>query len=280
MVREHGGAVPGDRAALLALPGVGAYTAGAVLSIAFGKPEPILDGNVSRVLSRHHLVRGDPKRGATRRRLGELAREAVEAGPPAEVNQALMELGALVCLPGTPRCGQCPLVATCAGRRAGVERDLPELPPRRAPVRVRLAVALARRGDRVLLLRAPEGALLAGTYAPPFAEVADGTSPAEALAKLALPLRIGVLLGTIRHAITHRRIEADCYRATLLSGPLPPGAVLARPEHLPLSSLARKLVGTLVTCNLFRSRPSAGTTPGAGPLAVPPLLSAPASPRP
>jgi A/G-specific adenine glycosylase len=247
MVRDHRGEVPDDRAALLALPGVGAYTAGAVLSIAFGRAEPILDGNVERVLSRLFLVRGDPKRGATRRRLEGLAREAVSAGPPAEVNQALMEIGALVCLPGTPRCGDCPLSGACAARKAGVERELPELPPRRAPVDVRLSVALARRGERVLLFRAPEGALLAGTWAPPFAEVADGATPVEALADLGLPLRIGAPLGTVRHAITHRRIEAVCHRATLLPGPLPPAAILAPPASVPLSSLARKLLGTLAT---------------------------------
>jgi len=224
IAERHGGRVPDDRAALLDLPGVGAYTAGAVLSIAFGRAEPIVDGNVERVLSRLFLVRGNPKRGAAKKRLWALAEEFVRAAPPAAVNQGMMELGALVCLPRAPRCGGCPLAGGCLAKREGVPDELPERPAPRATKEVVLALGIIREGGRVLLARAPEGGFLAGTWAPPFAEAPDGADPPDRLARTAahahgLELRVGRLLGTLRHTITHHRIEARCYAATLARGP-------------------------------------------------------------
>jgi A/G-specific adenine glycosylase len=215
MVDRHDGRVPDDREGLLALPGVGDYTAGAVLSIAFRRPEPVVDGNVERVLSRVFRIRGNVKRGAARRRIRELAEELVREGRPDLVNQALMELGALVCTPRSPRCDGCPLRDRCAGLAAGEVASLPELPPRPATVPVTLAVALARRDGRTLLVRAPEGGLLAGTWAPPFAEVREGDDPARVLAESCrtdhgIRVSAGRRLGTVRHTITHHRIEAVC----------------------------------------------------------------------
>ncbi len=248
IAERHGGEVPGDPAAVRALPGVGEYTAGAVLSIAFGRPEPVLDGNVERVLSRVHLVAGDPKRSATRGRLRALAAEAVRAGPPAEVNQALMELGALVCRPAAPRCGECPLAHHCAARREGVAEELPERRSRPAPREVGLVAGIVRRGGAVLLAPAPAGGFVAGTYAPPFAEVRPEEEPAAALARGArerygLALTPGAALGWSTHAITRHRITLTSLAAVAAAGPLPVGALYAAEAELPrlaLSSLARK----------------------------------------
>ena len=247
IVERHAGRVPGERDALLDLPGVGRYTAGAVLSIAFGRAEPLVDGNVERILSRLFLLTGNVKAGDTKRSLWDLAGRAVRAGPPDRVNQAMMELGALVCLPRSPRCGECPLRDPCAAHRAGREDEFPELPPTRAAVEVTLAMALARKGNRALLVRHPPGDFLAGTWGPPFVRVEPGETPEAALAR-GLPARYGFTLepgaeaGRIRHGITHHRITAVVLDAAPPAEP-PDGSVLADARartRLGLSALARK----------------------------------------
>ena len=252
IVARHGGAVPDDRQALLALPGIGEYTAGAILSIAFGQPEPVIDGNVERVFARRFGIEGNVKRGPARKRLTGLARAAVVAGPPGDVNQALMELGALVCTPTTPRCAECPLAGECRARLDGSQDSLPTLPPRRAIVNVTLAVALARRDGRFLLVRHPEGGFLAGTWGPPFAEVepdAGGAAIACSAEKHhGLHVTVGELLGTVRHQITHHRITGRCFQAEI-EGDLPKeGVRLLAAEELStvgLSSFARKALRTI-----------------------------------
>jgi A/G-specific adenine glycosylase len=246
IVERHGGEVPGRREQLIALPGIGPYTAGAVLSIAFGRAEPVVDGNVERVLARAFLIRGNVKRGEAKRRVWDLAREIVRCGPPGEVNQALMEIGALVCTPRSPRCPGCPVEDRCAARRDAVQESLPELPRRRETVPVELAVGVARRDGAVLLARAPKG-LLAGTWGPPFAVVEAGEDPARALARATaergLEVVPGRLLGTVRHAITHHRIEARCFEARLDGAPDGEGARWVEEGDLGsygLSSLAVK----------------------------------------
>ncbi len=247
IVARHGGEVPDERTALCALPGIGEYTAGAILSIAFGKPEPVVDGNVERVIARRFCIVENVKRGAARKRVRELARAAVEAGPPGEVNQALMELGALVCTPKSPKCGDCPLAADCRARADGTQETLPALPARKAPEAVTLAVALAGRDGRVLLVRHPEGGLLCGTWGPPFATVLpgeDGRGVVERSARnRGLRIAVGELIGTVRHQITHRKITANCFAAEI-EGDLPSGEARLLPpgefDTVGLSSLAAK----------------------------------------
>ncbi|ANS77389.1 A/G-specific adenine glycosylase [Paenibacillus yonginensis] len=125
VVELHGGQVPSDKAAVSALKGVGPYTAGAILSIAFGQPEPAVDGNVMRVLSRYFLLEDDIMKPATRVRMETLAARLIPEGRAADFNQALMELGALVCTPKSPSCRACPVMEHCQGRLAGVETQLP-----------------------------------------------------------------------------------------------------------------------------------------------------------
>src|SRR5262245_791594 len=114
VVAAHEGRVPADPAALRALPGVGRYTAGAIASIAFGRAEPVLDGNVARVLARWFGVRGDPRSSAVQATLWNLATLLVHSRAPGEWNQALMELGATLCTPRHPGCGRCPVRSQCA----------------------------------------------------------------------------------------------------------------------------------------------------------------------
>lgn len=121
----HGGEMPQDKPAVFALKGVGPYTAGAILSIAFNQPQPAVDGNVMRVLSRYFLIDEDIMKGSTRVLMEELAGELIPEGRARDFNQALMELGALVCTPKAPHCLTCPVMEQCSGRIAGRELTLP-----------------------------------------------------------------------------------------------------------------------------------------------------------
>lgn len=187
----YGGQVPNDRDAVFALKGVGPYTAGAILSIAFNRPEPAVDGNVMRVLSRYFLLEDDIAKGPTRVKMERLAAELIPEGEAAHFNQALMELGALVCTPKSPRCLTCPVMEHCAARLAGCETSLPVKTKAKPPrPEERLAALVTGRGehaDRVLIRQRPSSGLLARMWelphwpAPPVA----GGAPAALLPEAA-----------------------------------------------------------------------------------------------
>lgn len=213
--------VPEDVDALRSLPGIGRYTAGAIASIAFDRPAPILDGNVERVLVRWLALRGDPKAKAASARLWTLAAAFAEGTSPGDLNQALMELGALVCTPGAPRCEACPIRATCEAHARGETTELPMRAAKRPPRRVRAAAAWLERGGRVLLVRRPPGGLLGGLFELPGVELARDT-PAEPALRDVIRARVGLEVdeltaaGHIAHAFTHRtlRLELFCAKAS------------------------------------------------------------------
>jgi len=217
VVREHGGRVPRDVESFHRLPGVGRYTAGAVLSIAFGNPLPVLDGNVARVLSRLFGIAAafrDP-RGA--RTLWERASTLVPMRDPGTWNQALMELGATICTPRSPRCEVCPVAPTCRARIEGRIAELPPAPQRRATVRVRRAIALIEWRGRWLVEQL-EGPLLRGMWEPPGVTL-EADEPAEPRLREKLralgvsALRLADSGERVKHTITHRRIEVEVWRA-------------------------------------------------------------------
>jgi A/G-specific adenine glycosylase len=218
VVERHGGRMPSSREELLELPGVGEYSAGAVSSIAFGQAEPVVDGNVVRVLTRLFGLRGDPGRAPLKARLWKLARELVPNERPGDFNQALMELGATVCTPRTPRCAECPVARACVAREKGLAARLPELPERRAATEVRTVAVVLRSGPRVLIRRLPEGApRWAGLHTFPFVELRDGETPSAAAERAAreVGLRItpGERVAVIRHTITRFRITLEVLEA-------------------------------------------------------------------
>jgi A/G-specific adenine glycosylase len=199
VVRDaHAGQVPSDPTALRALPGVGEYTAGALASIAFGLPEPVVDGNVRRVLARLHDLEAP-----TPARLRALTTELLDRDRPGDFNQALMELGATVCTPRAPECGSCPWSAGCAALAAGTV-ELRPVPKVRGPlpeVRIRVSV-LARWGadgqPEFLLQKRPPTGLLAGMWEFPGEELEGADAPPEeALAGDPLP--------PLTHTFTHLR---------------------------------------------------------------------------
>jgi A/G-specific adenine glycosylase len=211
VVERHGGELPRSPEALLALPGIGPYSAGAIASIAFGLPEPLVDGNVVRVLSRLFALRGDPAKAPLKGQLWQLARGLVPADKPSEFNQSLMELGATLCTPVSPRCPECPVAQHCRGLALGIERELPELAKRKAPTELRTAAAYVRKGDAVLLRQLPADApRWAGLWVLPFAELSATETPesasTRALAELGLKGAPQAVLREARHTITRFRI--------------------------------------------------------------------------
>jgi A/G-specific adenine glycosylase len=258
IVEQHRGEFPRSWEQARALPGVGEYTAAAVLSIAYGAALALVDGNVQRVLARLCAVR--QVLGARERRaLRSLAQELLDPSDPGGWNQALMELGALVCLPASPRCDVCPLRALCGARAAGNPERYPRLPPRRGSEKVRVGVALVERGAALLWHRRSDQAeLLAGMWELPHARLAwradDGHEDIRGALALALRQRyrlrldLGDPVATARHAITFRRLSLIGYRAHLQPGCRPRGPQWrwrspAQARRLAHSSVWAKLLG-------------------------------------
>jgi len=168
IMEKHGGVFPSDYPSIRALAGVGDYTAGAISSIAFGLPEPAVDGNVLRVVSRITGDRRDVTRPETKAAVGRALREVMPRECPGDFNQALMELGAVVCLPnGAPLCDRCPAAAFCAALREGSVEELPVKAPKRARRVEERTVYLIFRAGRVALRRRPGKGLLAGLWEYP-----------------------------------------------------------------------------------------------------------------
>ncbi|UCF68704.1 MAG: A/G-specific adenine glycosylase [Acidobacteriota bacterium] len=265
IVNERGGRLPQTLEGWRALPGVGSYTAAAIGSIALGLPSPAIDGNVQRVLTRLTKTGGDPRRTAVARRLESLARSLIDEDRPGEFNQALMELGAMVCLPRRPSCPSCPWGTSCAARRDGVVEDYPQLAPARPAVTVvRGAVRLFNGRGRVLLTRVAPGEPNQGLLELPGTVLYHGRSdhPAHAprrwCPELALQLRdrlasekrlfveIGSLLRRVRHGITHHRITVYLTQAEAVAR-VPSGKAWCwvdprRLSGLPLTGVTRRLL--------------------------------------
>lgn len=220
IVDELDGRLPEDVVGWMKLPGVGRYTAGAIVSIALNEPAPILDGNVMRVLCRLFAVRGDPRTGATNKKLWRLAEEILPRTSISEFNQALMELGALVCTPQSPRCLVCPVSSDCAARALGVEEELPELSARPKTVRVKMAAAVVERHGRYLMYRRSGTELLKDMWEFPGGECRDGETPRAALARESreryrIALAPDAEIARVEHSIMNKRIELYAYSAEL-----------------------------------------------------------------
>ncbi len=224
VVTRFGGCVPHDLDALRTLPGVGRYTAGAVASIAFDRPAPIVDGNVARVLARLLGIRDEIESPPARRRLWEEAGKLAAGPTPGDLNQALMELGALLCVPRTPRCAVCPLRAFCSARAAGEAETLPRRAPKRAPQSVHAVAALIVRRGKALVVRRPAHGLLGGLWELPGGDVCGprAASP-NGLAEI-LRARTGLSMsrieaaGRIEYAFTHRRLHLRLFRCEAATG--------------------------------------------------------------
>lgn len=218
-----GDALPTSFELLLALPGMGRYTASAVASIAFGEPVAVLDANVERVVSRLVAYPDSIKTAGGRKALWALAEELLERAAPGDFNQAMMELGATVCLPRRPLCARCPVASWCAAHALGNPDAYPVLPERPEFREVReVAVAIERDGRLLILLRPPEGSF-ASMWELPRGEVTGGESSSEAAVRIArestgLTIRPGALVSRLRHTVMTSRIQLTVLRAAIESG--------------------------------------------------------------
>lgn len=220
---EHGDVIPSQEATFRALPGVGPYTAAAVLSIAFDRDLAVLDGNVKRVLARWVALQEPVAGPGIHRGLETLAQQLLPTGTAAVHNQAMMELGALVCTPRRPRCAECPAQRLCAAYAAGdVERFPPRAARRAVPTR-KLAVAVVLHDERLLLYRRPYEGMLAGLWDLPATPLTvDADAPKVLRAHLreafALAVEVGEALPLVDHAYTHLRVSLHPYLCQLVDG--------------------------------------------------------------
>lgn len=219
IVRDHGGQVPGDPAALLALPGIGRYTAGAVSSLAFGLPEPIVDGNVARVICRLEAITEDPRLPAIQKLLWQRAAEWVPNEYPGDFNSAMMELGAMVCTPRQPACLLCPLRPQCRAQARGLQDAIP-LKRIAAPTpRVCRWTLCVHMGDRWLLEQRPATGRWAGlwqfvTIESPDAKPRQSLTAAEVKKRWGLSIKSSAMHHAfIEHALTHRRYRFEVFVA-------------------------------------------------------------------
>lgn len=220
IMRCHDGKFPRSYSEVLSLPGIGRYTAGAILSIAFDLPYPVLDGNVVRVLTRVLGLRGDPKRRDLQNLLWQNAQELVPHRRPGDFNQAIMELGAMVCSPRRPCCLLCPWQSECQAREDGTQQLLPEKAKTAAGTRVQWAVAVISHRGRVLIVKRIEGTLLKDFWEFPGGEFSGTRQVKRALVRrvfedFGLKIRLLEPFTTIKHTITHRRITLVAFEAQL-----------------------------------------------------------------
>ena len=258
VVERFAGRLPERPEELLQLPGIGPYTAGAIASIAFGQAVPALDGNVLRVLARLTAEPRAVDAGVGRRALEAVATALVDPADPSTHNQALIELGALVCTPRQPLCHACPLRTACAARTEGDPHRYPIRRPRRAPKPVTGVCGLVTGdGGEALLVRRPEGVLLGGLWELPGGELPARTPRAEGLRqllaeRLGVSIRVGARLASVEHVFTHRRLTLEAYRVHDAAAPFGLTFYTAwrwiasdEPCPVPLSRLTEKVLTAL-----------------------------------
>ena len=233
---QYGGQLPGDLAALKKLPGIGDYTAGAIASIGFGIPAPAVDGNVLRVFARLYNDEGDIMQPAVKAATTQKVMAQQPAEAPGDFNQALMELGALVCTPGQPDCAACPLQALCLGRQSGNPARLPQKAPKKARKKCELTLCLAQdAAGRWLLHKRGEQGVLAGLWQPPvLAEEALDEKKALAAAQKLLPAAALLKEKPLKakHIFTHLEWHMTAYVMAAPCTPPPEGCVWASPAQL------------------------------------------------
>ena len=244
VVARYEGMVPREPEARRALPGVGRYTAGAIGSIAFDAQEPIVDGNVARVLCRLHAIDTAPEDKRTQAFLWTEAEALAQGKEPGALNQALMELGATVCTKGAPLCASCPVQRFCDAYAQGRVAEIPRAKTRTAPKRWQLVALVATAGSapKVLLTRG-DGSLFGGLWNLPMLD-GHGLADARTLAEqLGAELQGSRPLSTVKHVLSHRAIELQLWSASAAGAPDTEARRLVTPSGLSalgISQLTRK----------------------------------------
>jgi A/G-specific adenine glycosylase len=225
LVEEYGGEIPKTPEELIRLPGIGAYTAGAISSIAFGADQPVVDGNVKRVMARIFALSEATNTTKGEKQIWALAREQLPQGQAADYNQALMELGALVCTPRKPNCDQCPITAHCQAYQSGRQADFPVRVRRAKVPHHAVTAAVIWREEQVLIGQRAQDEMLGGMWEFPGGKQEDGETLEKCLKReikeeLGVKIKVGAQLGIFQHAYTHFKVTLHAFECELVSSRL------------------------------------------------------------
>jgi A/G-specific adenine glycosylase len=223
IAQEYGGELPADVKTLCALPGIGRYTAGAIASIAFGLDEPAVDGNVKRVLARVFRVEDPVDTTTGEKRIWALASAHLPPGQAGDYNQALMELGATVCLPNSPDCAQCPIQGDCRAHAAGCQIEYPRRKPRAKIPHYTVTAAVIRRGRRVLIAQRAQDDMFGGMWEFPGGKQEDGESLKACLKReikeeLGVKIKVSEEIGVFNTTYTHFSVTLHAFECQLDGG--------------------------------------------------------------
>ncbi len=223
ITEEYGGQLPRKAELLQLLPGIGKYTAGAIASIAFDEPVPVVDGNVKRVLSRIFNIEACIDGTEGDRETWKQAALLVPRKHPGDFNQSMMELGARICSPKNPRCAECPVAKECLAHLHGIEEQRPVRRPRKTPPHQEIVVAAIRRNGKYLIGKRGTEGMLAGLWEFPGGPTGPGESHEIALIRecweeLGVTVSVGGLIAAVDHAYTHLKVTVNVYRCTLVKG--------------------------------------------------------------
>lgn len=227
VISAYGGEIPADPEAIRTLSGIGDYTAGAILSIAYNQHEPAVDGNVLRVFSRLFCVSYDITQLYTKRLITTLALQELPVERPGDFNQAVMDLGAAICTPRKPRCGACPLSNCCAAFQEGRQLELPVRKKAAQPELVELAAAVMEQNGQYLLRKRPSRGILANMWEFPALEVVDSQGEPQQLTEFLQQLGQTGLVDKepvirLLHTFSHRKWQVTFYRVTAVAISSPP----------------------------------------------------------
>jgi A/G-specific adenine glycosylase len=222
VTEKYGGILPGDSKSLQALPGIGRYTAGAVASIAFGENAPIIDGNIRRVFTRYFNISTPIQTSETENHLWELAQVHLPQGKAGDFNQALMELGALICLPKNPTCENCPLKMDCLANQLNLQESRPVRKVKTPLPLIQVAAAVFQEGNLVFLAKRPPNGLLGGLWEFPGGKQKESESLPQTLRReiqeeLTVPITVGKPIGIFNHAYTHYKVTLHAFFCKLNS---------------------------------------------------------------
>jgi len=263
IMEKYAGELPAEPADLRKLPGIGRYTAGAIASIAFGKDEPALDGNIRRVLSRVFDVSEPARSPQGERRLWELAASNLPPGRASDYNQALMDLGATICTPRDPDCPSCPINSLCKANALGIQELRPVLESKTGIPHYTVTAAVIRQGEHVLIAQRPLNGLLGGLWEFPGGKLLPGEDLVSCLQReiceeLGVEINVGGSLGIYRHAYTHFRVTLHAFACTLHNGrepqPLQAHALrwitTSELEEYPMGKIDRQIAARIKSADL------------------------------
>jgi len=223
IMEQHGGEFPHVYDDILALPGVGKYTAGAISSIAFNQDRSIVDGNVVRVLSRLFLYTKNTRTPEAEKKMWQWAKEVLPIGKARYFNQAMMEFGALTCTPSGPDCSVCPLNSVCQAHKKGMVDKIPDRGPAKVSKNIKVAIAVIKKDGKVFIQKRPAKGLMGGLWEFPGGKVEKGESAGSALHRelveeTGLKVKNVRIIKRIKHAYTSFKVDLHCFEADYDSG--------------------------------------------------------------